>query len=344
MNEGAPRQHHTTTNEWGMNSYGSYGDMGGGDQRQSDYDNSPFTDKSWWNPKSQGKAADGFESFDGKTVAVPEPRNTQDELSSPVSHFTGRSRELLEGGDLGSIRHHSNLLGDDKLSLLNKLDSLKENGVIPQEENEKVFFNGNQKLLAQSGVASPPLDTPPGPSQGIGTALAEELLQKNKGKFRDEGESTNIIQGLREAASVLRSGERDFDESSFLSKPLLDEKGIQRATMYHNGDLDSDRGHLVLIRSHQVNENTTRRKNAARFNKIVKQKHLVSSRSHKNSIKSHTLGQRAGHKLNSQQTKITATRKSITSLIKTPCKRCNSPSQMKKFSLKGQIHRPHKGR
>lgn len=329
VNEGATRQHHMT-NEWGTNSYGSYGDMGGGDQRQNDYENTPFTDKSWWNPKTEAKNANGYESLDGKAVAVPEPRNTQDDLLNSESRFIGRSHELLDGGDMGSIRHHSNFLGGQKLGLLNKLESLKENGVIPQEEEEKVFFNGNQKFLTQSGVASPPLDTPAGPSEGLGTALAEELLQKNKGKFKDEGESTNIIEGIGEAASVLRTGQRDFDDASLLSKPLLDEKATQRTTMYHNNDFDSDTGHLVLIRSHQVKENDARRKYAGKFDKVVKQKQLVTSRS--NRVKTDVAGQRVSHKLNSQQAKTAANMKSLKSRKEKPCKRCNRALLMKNLS------------
>ncbi|XP_022800620.1 uncharacterized protein LOC111338397 [Stylophora pistillata] len=338
--EGVTRQHHMN-NEWGTNSYGSYGDTVGGDQRQSDYENTPFTDKSWWNPKTEGKNANGYESLDGKTVAVPEPRNSQDDLLHSESRFVGRSHELLDGGDMGSIRHNSNLLGGEKLGLLNKLESLKENGVIPQEEEEKVFFNGNQNFLTHSGVAKPPLDTPPGPSEGLGAALAEELLQKNKGKFRDEGESTNIIEGIREAASVLGTGQRDIDESSLLSKPLLDEKATQRTTMYHNNDFDSDTGHLVLIRSHQVKENYPGRKYERKFDKAVEQKQLVASRS--NRVKTDVAGQRASHKLNSQQAKAAATKKHLSSLKEKPCKRCNKALLMKKLSLTENTHRPLKG-
>lgn len=354
-NEGEPRQHHMN-NEWNTNSYGSYGDTGVGDQPQKDYENSPFTDKSWWNSKSEEKSSqsspDGYESLDGKTLAVPEPKNdqqltNQEEVPGLMSRFASRSHEMLGGGGLGSIRQHSSLLGDEKASLLNKLDGLKENGVLPQEEEEKVFFNGNQKLLGQSGVASPPLDPIPGPSQGLGAALAEELLQKNRGKFRDEGESTNIIQGIHEAASVLRSGTNDFDESQFLSRPLLDEKGVQRTTMYRNSDYDSDRGHVVLIRSHQVNDNTAKKhvtEHTPKLKNIGKQKDLAGKRNHEESSKKNTLGHGSGHKLSSYQSKLKATKKSIASIHKRLCKRCSFPSPFKKFSLKGKIHRPHKNR
>ena len=350
-NEGAPRQHHMNY-EWNTNSYGSYGDTGVGDQPQKDYENNPFSDKSWWNSKSEGKSSpDGYESLDGKTLAVPEPKNdqeltNQDELSGPISHFASRSREMLEGGGLGNMRQHLGLPGDEKASFMNKLDNLKENGVIPQDEGEKVFFNGNQKLLEQSGVASPPLDPVPGPSQGIGRALAEELLQKNRGKFRDEGESTNILQGIHEAASVLRSGGNEFDESQFLSKPLLDEKGVQRTTMYRNGDFDSDRGHVVLIRSHQVTENTAKKhitEHTANLENMVQQKDLAGKRNNQKSKQKHIIGHvTAGHKVSAHESKLKATKKSITSPHKRLCKKCSFPSPLKKLSLK--IHRPLKDR
>lgn len=351
-NEGAPRQQHHASDEWNVNSYGSYGDTGEGDQPQKDYENSPFTDKSWWNSKSEGRTPSGYESFDGKTLAVPEPKNdqeltNQDEMSGPLSHSASRSHEMLEGGGLGNIRPHSSLLGDEKLSLFSKLNGLKENSVVPQDEEEKVFFNGNQKLLAQSGVASPPLDPIPGPSRGLGTALAEELLQKNRGKFRDEGESTNILQGIREAASVLRSGANEFDESEFLSKPLLDEKGIQRTTMYRNSDFDSDRGHVVLIRSHQVKENTAKkhvREHAAKFKNVGKQRDLASNRNYGESNEKHILGHGFGHRLSVPETNLKASKKSVASFHKRLCKRCTFPSSFKTFSFKRKIHRPHKDR
>jgi len=255
---------------------------------------------------------------------------------------------VLGGGGLGNIRPHSRLLGDEKLSLFNKLNGLKDNDVIPQEEEDKVFFNGgDQKLLAQSGVASPPLDPIPGPSRGLGTALAEELLQKNRGKFRDEGESTNIIQGIREAASVLRSDADEFDESQFLSKPPLDEKGVQRTTMYRNSDFDSDRGHVVLIRSHQVRENTAKKpvtKHAATFKNVGKQRDLAGKRNNGESNKKHILGHRFGQRLSYSGTNLKASKKSIESFHKRLCKRCTSPSPFKKFTFKRKIHRPHKDR
>ena len=352
-NEGVPRQQHHTSDDWNPNSYGQYGDTGEGDQPQKDYENSPFTDKSWWNSKSEGRTPSGYESYDGKTLAVPEPKNdqeltNQDEMSGPLSHASSRSHEMLGGGGLGNIRPHSSLLGDEKLSLFNKFNGLKDNGVIPQEDEEKVFFNGgNQKLLAQSGVASPPLDPIPGPTRGLGTALAEELLQKNRGKFRDEGESTNIIQGIREAASVLRSGADEFDDSQLLSKPLLDEKGVQGTTMYRNSDFDSDRGHVVLIRSHQVKENTAKKHAAeytAKFKNVGKQRDLASKQNNGESNKKHILGHGFGQRLNFPVTNLKASSKSIASFHKRLCKRCTFPSPSKKFSFKTKIHRPHKDR
>ena len=352
-NEGAPRPQHHPNDDWNANSYGQYGDTGDGDQPQKDYDNSPFTDKSWWNSKSEGRSPSSYESFDGKTLAVPEPKNdqeltNQDEMTSPLSHAASRSHEMFGGDGLGNIRSHSSLLGDEKLSLFNKLNGLKDNGVSPQEEEDKVFFNGgNQKLLAQSGVASPPLDPVPGPSRGLGTALAEELLQKNRGRFRDEGDSTNIIQGIREAASVLRSGADEFDDSQFLSKPPLDEKGVQRRTMYRSNDFDSDRGHVVLIRSHQVKENTVKKhmtEHAAKFKNVGKQRDLAGKRSNRGSNKKHVLGYRFGQRLSYPERNLKASKKSVASFHKRLCTRCTFPSPFKKSSFKRKIHRPHKDR
>lgn len=351
-NEGASRQLHHPSEDWNVNPYGQYGDTGEGDQPQKDYENSPFTDKSWWNSKSEGRTPSSYESFDGKTLAVPEPKNdqeltNQDEMSGPMSHAASRSHEMLGGGGLGNIRPHSGLLGEEKLSLFNKLNGLKDNGAIPQEEEEKVFFNGgSQKLLAQSGIASPPLDQIPGPSRGLGTALAEELLQKNRGNFRDGGESTNIIQGIREAASVLRSGADEFDESQLLSKPLVDEKGVQRTTMYRNSDFDSDQGHVVLIRSHQIKENTVKKhvgEHEAKFKNVGKQRDLAGKRKNEERNKKYFPGHVFEHKLNNPDTKLKASKKSITSLHNRLCKRCAFPSPFKKFSTKRKmIHQPDK--
>lgn len=342
-NEGVPRHHHVD-NEWNTNSYGSYGDTGG-DQPQKDYENSPFTDKSWWNSKSEGRESpDGYESLDGKTVAVPEPKNAQGEWSSPLSRYAGRSHEL-GGGEVGRIRQHSSLLEDDKASLFNKVAALKENGVIPQDDEEKVFFNGNQKLLQESNVASPPLDDIPGPSRGLGTALAEELLQKNRGKFRDEGQSTNLLQDIHEAASVLRSGDNDAIETQFLSKPLLDEKGIQRTTVYGNNVLDNDPGHVVLIRSHQVKEKIAKkhdREHTANLKNAEKKNDLASKRNHEEGKTKYIDGHGSVDKLNTHNLKLKANKKSIASLRKRLCKRCLFPSPLKKLSFK--IHRPHKDR
>ena len=353
-NEGAPRQQqHHPSDDWNVNSYGQYGDTGEGDQPQKDYENSPFTDKSWWNSKSEGRTPSGYESFDGKTLAVPEPKNdqeltNQDEMSGPLSHSASRSNEMLGGGGLGNARPHSNLLGEEKLSLFNKLNGLKDNGVIPQEEDEKVFFNGgNQKLLAQSGVASPPLDPIPGPSRGLGTALAEELLQKNRGNFRDEGESTNIIQGIREAASALRSGADEFDESQLLSKPLMDEKGVQRTTMYRNREFDSDRGHVVLIRSHQVKENTAKKhvtEHAEILKNVGKQRGLADKRNNGEGNKKHIPDHAFDHRLSYPETKLKASKKSIASINKRLCNRCSFSTPFKKFSIKRKIHRQDKDR
>ena len=129
---------------------------------------------------------------------------------------------------------------------------------------------------------------------------------------------------------MLRTGQRDFDDASLLSKPLLDEKATQRTTMYHNNDFDSDTGHLVLIRSHQVKENDARRKYAGKFDKVVKQKQLVTSRS--NRVKTDVAGQRVSHKLNSQQAKTAASMKSLKSRKEKPCKRCNRALLMKNLS------------
>lgn len=344
-NEGVPRNHHMD-NEWNTNSYGSYGDTGG-DQPQKDYENSPFTDKSWWNSKSEGRESpDGYESLDGKTVAVPEPKNAMGELSGPLSRFAGRSHEPLEGGELGSIRQHSSLPEDDKATFFNKVAALKENGIIPQDDEDKVFFNGNQKLLQESNVASPPLDDIPGPSRGLGTALAEELLQKNRGKFRDEGQSTNLLQDLHEATSVLRSGENDDAiESQFLSKPLLDVKGIQRTTVYGNKVFDNDPGHVVLIRSHQVKEQTAKkrdREHTEKLKNVEKKKYLASKRNHEEGKTKHIFGHGSVNKLRTHDLKLKANKKSIASLRKRLCKRCSFPSPLKKLSFK--IYRPHKDR
>lgn len=83
--------------------------------------------------------------------------------------------------------------------------------------------------------------------EGFGMVFVEELFQKNKGKFKDEGELINIIEGIGEVVLVFRIGQRDFDDVSLFFKLLLDEKVIQWITMYYNNDFDSDIGYLVLI-------------------------------------------------------------------------------------------------
>lgn len=83
--------------------------------------------------------------------------------------------------------------------------------------------------------------------EGFGMVFVEELFQKNKGKFKDEGELINIIEGIGEVVLVFRIGQRDFDDVSLFFKLLLDEKVIQWIIMYYNDDFDSDIGYLVLI-------------------------------------------------------------------------------------------------
>lgn len=252
VNADVPRHHQNNYDSW--SSFGSYGDTAGGEsyQHQKEYEDTPFLDKSWMNPKSEGKPPEqsSYESFDGKTLAVPEPK--QGVMSGLLNHF--RSQPLGENAGLGNEGQHSSSLEDQKASLLEKLDELKENQVMPQEGEEKVFFDGgNHKSPLQSDVESPPLL---GPSAGLGTALAEELLQKNRGKSQRVEDSTEMLQELRDTAPKFRSQTNELYESPLLARPMFDERASERTLMYNSlNNFDNDRGHMVLIRSHQIQEN-----------------------------------------------------------------------------------------
>ena len=249
VNADVPRHHQNNYDSW--SSFGSYGDKAGGEsyQHQKEYEDTPFLDKSWMNPKSEGRSPEetSYESFDGKSLAVPEPK--QGAMSGLLNHF--RSQPLGENAGLENERQQSSSLEDQKASLLEKLDELKENQVMPQEGEEKVLFGGgNHKSLLQSDVESPPLL---GPSAGLGTALAEELLQKNSGKIQRVEDSTEMLHELRDNAPKFRS---ETYESPLLARPMFDERASERTQMYNTlNNFDNDRGHMVLIRSHQIQEN-----------------------------------------------------------------------------------------
>lgn len=314
-----PKHRQTSYDSW--NSYGSYGDTSEGtDQRNKDYEEPPFTDKSWMNSKSEGRPpGEGYESFDGKSLAVPELK--QDEPSEQPGHFDSQSQEqelLGDGGvGLGHIRHSPRLLQDQKARLLEKLDALKDNAVMPQEGEEKVFFNGeNRKLLSQSDVESPPLL---GPSGGLGTALAEELLQKNKGKFQKMEDSTEIIQS--------RSGTNGLDELELVPRPLFDERASQRTLMYNPvNDYDRDMGHVVLIRSHKVKDNPKKiLVNRHTANAIDKRKHkdiINQNRLHKSKM---NVQDGSVHRQQDLKAKRITSEKSFSSTKTKLCKRCSFP-------------------
>jgi len=325
-NAGLPKHHPENEDNW--NSYGTYGDTGAGsDQHQKDYGDTPFTDKSWMNPKSEEEPPrESFQTFDGKSVAVPEPK--QEELPRPMSHFAGPSQdqEGLEGGadlggaGLGNVRHHSRLLEDQKAGLLEKLDEFKENGVMPPEGEEKVFFGGeNRKLVSQSPQLL-------GPSEGLGTALAEELLQKNKGKFHGMEDATEMVQA--------RSDTNGLDDSRLLAGPWLDEKATQRTLMYDPpNEFGMDRAHVVLIRSHQAKDNPIKTPVKG------KRKDLANKEIHeKNKTGTHDNGTRKT--LRVSISKMNASKNFLKPLKKGLCKRCSSPLPLKTFSLKAKIQKP----
>ena len=325
--ENPPSLKHRQTSYDNWNSYGSYGDTSEGtDQHQKDYDEPPFIDKSWMNSKSEGRPpGESYESFDGKSIAVP-----QDEPPGQLGHFDSRSQdqELLGDGDvgLGHFRHSSRLLPDQKARFLEKLDGLKDNAVMPQEGEEKVFFGGeNRKLrLSQSDLESPPLL---GPSGGLGTALAEELLQKNKGKFQRMDDSTEIIQS--------RSGTNGLDELQLLPRPLLDERANERTLMYNPvNEMDRDMGHVVLIRSHKVKDNPKKTLvNRQIANAIDKRKHkdIINQKIVQESKMNVEDG--SGH--NRQQalkSKRISNKKSFASTKKKLCKRCSFISSRRRVT------------
>lgn len=322
-----PKHHRPNYDNWN-----SYGDMGEGtDQRQKDYGDTqkdfgdtPFTDKSWMNPpKSEERPpGEGFESFDGKSVAVPEPK--QDESPEQLARFEGHSedQEILRGGGvgLGGIRHNG-MLEDQKARLLEKLDQLKETAMMPQEGDEKMFFGGgNPKLLSKS---PPPL----GPSGGLGTALAEELLQKNKNNFQKFEDSTEIIQGRSGAAD-------DLDELRLATRPELEERASQRTLVYNHLN-DLDRGsHVVRIRSQKLKDNSVKMPITGHLVGVTHNKHQTYVKDktiHEQRKNNHdTLGQ----KTQDFKPKKIATDESLTSVHKRICKRCSSSLQQRKHRNK----------
>ena len=348
-NAGLPKHHRTNYGD-NWNSYGSYGSYGdantGTDQHQKDYEDSPFTDKSWMNPKTEGRSpGQSYESFDQKSVAVPESK--QEELPGASSRFDSASQsqdeEILGGGaGLENARHHSRVLEDQKANLLEKLAEFKENGVMPQEGDEKVFFGGeNQKLLSQSDIATPPLM---GPSEGLGTALAEEMLQKTKGKSHSVEDSTEMLQGMGEADSALSSRTNGLpDDSRLLPRPMFDERASQRTLQYDDvNGLDSDRGHLVLIRSQHAKDNPKKAFVKEKGEKTIhkeKDKGLANKEIH-TKYKANVLKYGSSQKLKALKSKMIASTKSIISPHERWCKKCfTSPL---KFAYRGKIHRQRK--
>ncbi|XP_068687856.1 uncharacterized protein [Montipora foliosa] len=243
-NQFFPKRHRPSYDTW--NSYGSESESEEGTfQRQKDYGDTPFMDKSWMNPKStagERTPEEGYQSFDGKTLAVPEPK--QGELPEHLHRFDSQSEdeENFRGGDigLGNLRHNK-LPEDGKANLLEKLDEFKANSVMPQEDEDKELFAGeNQKSFS----LRPSLL---GPTGSLGTALAEELLQKGKGKFKPIEDSTDIVQGRPEA--------NELHELRLLARPMLDERASERNVMYkHLDDTNGDTSHVVLVRSHQLKD------------------------------------------------------------------------------------------
>ena len=318
-NEDLPKHHQTNYNNW--NSYGSYGDTGPETyQHQKDYEEPPFTDKSWMNPKSDSRPPGGsYESFDGKSVAVPETK--QEELPGPLNHFDSQSQdqEILGGNaGLGNVRHHSRLLEDQRTNLLDKINGFKEDAVMPQGGDDKVFFGGeNRKLLSGSDVARSPLL---GPSAGLGTALAEELLQKNRDKSQRLEDSTEMVEGLREGNTALRSGTNGLFDSRLLARPMFDERATQRTLMHDRlNNFDNDRGHLVLIRSHQLNDNS---KNTSVKEHAAKNTNKEKHKDRTNKAIRRKINKTSGHdseihkKLKISKSKMIVREKSTTSLRK----------------------------
>lgn len=240
-----PKHHHPGYDSW--NSYGSETDAGqGSDQSQKDYEEPPFTDKSWMNPKpSAGERTpgEGYESFDGKTLAVPEPKGG--EISDHLSHFDSHPENegSFTGGDvgLGNLKHR--FQGNRKADLLEKMDEFGENTIIPQEGDEKELFGEEEPKLFSERPALL------GPTGSLGTALAEELLQKGNGKFKAIEDSTEIVRG--------RSGTNSLHGLRLLARPMLDERATQRNLLYKLvNDINGDMDHVVLIRSDKLRDSS----------------------------------------------------------------------------------------
>ena len=240
-----PKHHHPGYDSW--NSYGSESDAGqGSDQRQKDYEEPPFTDKSWMNPKpSTGERTpgEGYESFDGKTLAVPEPKGG--EIGEHLSHFESHpeNEESFTGGDVGLANLKHKFQGDRKADLLEKMDEFSENTIMSQEGDEKELFGEEKPKLFS--------ERPPflGPTGSLGTALAEELLQKGNGKFKAIDDSSEIVRG--------RSGTNLMHGLRLLTRPMLDESATQRNLLYKGvNDINGNMDHVVLIRSDKLKDSS----------------------------------------------------------------------------------------
>ena len=261
------------SNTWNSDSLASYGDTTAGFQHPKDYLDSPFTDKSWWNQKSdEASHTDSYSSLDENSIAEPLPKNYQDlpaaqnDVPSSMEHFPGRTSEMLETAGVGHIGTHQPPAEDQRATLLGKLEDLKDRFRLAQNDDDdnKVFYGGHQKIsFGQSGIVNLPMESSLGMSKGLGTALAEELLQRNKEKEKNNEE----IQGNGQT----RSGTNYFDGLRFSSSPLFEENASQQ-TNHYASDFNNEGSHVVLIRSQQVKD-TPKKTSVA--------KHVTKSRGNK---------------------------------------------------------------